>query len=319
MVGSDTTAERVLVVDDENDIIEIVTYTLENSGFTVETASNGEDALTKAADFSPDLILLDIMIPRINGFDVCKQLKNSLFTGHIPVIMFSAKKEIDDKVRAAESGADDYIQKPFNRNELLSRIKMVLSRNKMQRERNPLTGLPGNVAIETIIRKALESKQPFAVAMVDIDNFKPFNDKYGYSKGDDAIKTLAHCLITAVQEEGSKNDFIGHIGGDDFTVILKIEEAEKVLGKTIELFTTLTKDLFDPEDIAKGYYSSKDRAGNPRQYNTYLDITIGRVDYQGDEDLSYNALVDKLTETKSKGKTMAGSVVVIDRRKLPIE
>ena len=161
--------ERILVVDDESDIIEIVTYTLENSGYTVEVAGNGEEAIAKTQEFNPDLILLDIMLPRMNGFDVCRVIKSSIFTGHIPIIMFSAKKEIDDKVLATEVGADDYIQKPFNRSELLSRIKMVISRTKIQSERNPLSGLPGNVAIESNIRRSLAKKSPVAFAVVDID------------------------------------------------------------------------------------------------------------------------------------------------------
>jgi diguanylate cyclase (GGDEF)-like protein len=306
--------ERILVVDDESDIIEIVTYTLENSGYTVEVAGNGEEAISKTHEFNPDLILLDIMLPRMNGFDVCRVIKSSIFTGHIPIIMFSAKKEVDDKVLATEVGADDYIQKPFNRNELISRIKMVISRTRIQSERNPLSGLPGNVAIESNIRRSLVKKSPVAFAVVDIDNFKPFNDKYGFDKGDEVIKAVAYSLLKAISEKGSREDFVGHIGGDDFTAILKLETSKAVLEKTIELFEERTKSLFAPEDTERGYYTSKDRAGEVKQYPASLSLSIGVVDYDGSFDLDYRALIDTLTELKSSGKKEAGSVIKKDRR-----
>jgi diguanylate cyclase (GGDEF)-like protein len=174
--------------------------------------------------------------------------------------------------------------------------------------------LPGNVAIESNIRRSLVKKSPVAFAVVDIDNFKPFNDKYGFDKGDEVIKAVAYSLLKAISEKGSREDFVGHIGGDDFTAILKLETSKAVLEKTIELFEERTKSLFAPEDTERGYYTSKDRAGEVKQYPASLSLSIGVVDYDGSFDLDYRALIDTLTELKSSGKKEAGSVIKKDRR-----
>jgi DNA-binding response OmpR family regulator len=175
------TPPRILVVDDEPPIRDILKFQLENAGFVVKCAEDGLEGLQMAEEDPPDLVLLDLMIPQMDGYEVCRRLKAAYGTRHVPVIILTARGELDEKLKGLENGANDYVTKPFSMPELLMRVKNVLSWSQSQREANPLTGLPGNVSIERELTKRIESKQPFAFIYSDIDNFKAFNDYSGYA------------------------------------------------------------------------------------------------------------------------------------------
>src|SRR5215211_6720402 len=167
----------------------------------------------------PDLVLIDLMMPQMDGYEAIRQLRNDTRTAHLPMLILTAKSTLDDVVTGFETGADDYITKPFNIPELLARIKGHLRRASQQPVRNPLTGLPGNVLLTEELKYRLKRPDRFAYLYVDLDNFKAFNDTYGPARGDRVIKLLAEVLVEQVQAHGSGNDFIGHIGGDDFAVL----------------------------------------------------------------------------------------------------
>jgi diguanylate cyclase (GGDEF)-like protein len=307
--------EKVLVVEDEPNIREIINFNLENWGYDVIQATDGETALAMAEEYSPDLILLDLMIPKIDGIEVCRRLKGGFWTSRIPIIMLTARKEVKDKVRGMEAGADDYITKPFSREELEARVKMVLSRTKSQRERNPLTGLPGQIALQGHVEALLAEKRPFALLYLDLDGFKAFNDYYGYKRGDDVIKLLADVVVDTVGRKGSHADFVSHIGGDDYTVICGPERAKEIADTIVAEFEHKVPALFAPEDLARGYIVVVDRQGANKKQPCKIDITIAAVPNESGQYSSYVEIVDVATELKKYGKTKEGSVVVFDRRR----
>jgi diguanylate cyclase (GGDEF)-like protein len=307
--------ECVLVVEDEPNIREIINFNLENWGFEVIQAEDGETALAMAEEYSPDLILLDLMLPKMDGIEVCRRLKSGFWTSRIPVIMLTAKKEIKDKVRGMEVGADDYITKPFSREELEARVKMVLSRTQSQRERNPLTSLPGQIAVQGHVERLLVEHIPFALLYLDLDNFKGYNDYYGHSRGDEVIKLLADVIVGAVAQRGSRGDYVGHIGGDDFTVVCAPEAAKEISDDIAAEFEAKVTSLFAPEDLARGYFAIVDRQGKTTKQPCRIHITIAAVPNDDKQYSSYVAMVDVATELKKFGKTKEGSVVVFDRRR----
>jgi diguanylate cyclase (GGDEF)-like protein len=309
-----TNRPTVLVVDDEEHIRKIVKFQLEKAGYKVETAEDGYEALGAIERSHPDLLLLDLMMPRMDGYEVCKRLKADYRTSHIPVIMVTAKADLENKLQGFEDGANDYIAKPFAITELLVRVRNVLQWSQLQRQANPLTGLPGNVSIEREVDRRLGSKQEFVFMYADIDNFKAFNDYYGYRRGDDAIKMTAEILAEAVKAKGGEEDFIGHIGGDDFVVITTPENTGAIGSTVVKIFDQRARHLFDKEDLDRGYVEVVNRKGTVDRF-PLLTITIAVVSNSKAKTDHIARLSDIACELKRYGKTLDGSVVVKERRK----
>jgi diguanylate cyclase (GGDEF)-like protein len=215
----------ILIVEDEYHLREILNFQLEVAGFTVIHAEDGPQGIQLATEHHPDLVLLDVMMPGFDGYEVCRRLRSSFATRDIPIIMLTAKTAEDDKVTGLENGANDYVTKPWQQRELMLRIRNVLEWSRQQRSASPLTGLPGHLSINDEIARRLAGTAPFALLQIDIDHFKSFNDYYGYARGDDAIKALAEILVRSSSEHGATSNFVGHIGGDDFVVISEPEYA----------------------------------------------------------------------------------------------
>jgi PleD family two-component response regulator len=303
---------RILVAEDEANLRDVLCLQLRHANYDVIEAQDGEQALELTIRNLPDLVLLDVMMPKLTGFDVCEKLRASFSTRHIPIIILTAKAEITDKVTGLEGGANDYVTKPWAKKELLMRIKNALDWSRQQRAASPLTGLPGNASIDDEIKRRFASGRPFAMLQADIDNFKAFNDHYGYPRGDLAIQALARILV----EEGQRheeNTFVGHIGGDDFVLLTEPELAEK-LGKAIIIaFDRVAPTFYDPEDLARGYVEVPNRLHVPERFPLMsLTIALVRTDEMSISHLAQ--LVDIALELKARGKTIPGSVLVNERR-----
>jgi len=316
MALHETAGARILVVEDEPNIREIINFNLENWGYEVIQAEDGERALALVEERQPDLILLDLMLPKVDGVEVCRRLKSGFLTSRIPIIMLTARKEVTDKVAGMDAGADDYITKPFSREELEARIKMVLKRTRSQRERNPLTGLPGQTSIRDHVEALVAAHEPFALIYLDLDRFKGFNDYYGYNRGDEVIKLIADVLVQAVGRDGSPVDFVGHIGGDDFVLVCPVAAAKDVCDRVIADFEARVESLFAPEDLARGYYIVIDRQGHKAKESCHIYVTMAVVLNEKELYQSYVQMVDVSTELKKYGKTMDGSIAVFDRRRV---
>src|SRR5438093_8276420 len=193
-------AESVLVVDDDPDVARFVEVNLRSAGYEVTVASNGEEGFDKAVELRPDLVLLDVMMPKVGGFEVAHRLRRDPRTSSSSIIMLTAKALSSDKVLGLSSGADDYIIKPFDPVELLARVKGTLRRAREMRALSPLTGLPGNIRVQEEIRRRVGEDQPFALLYADLDHFKAYNDNYGFVRGDRAIQTLARMVTETVHE-----------------------------------------------------------------------------------------------------------------------
>ena len=304
---------RVLVVDDEPPIRDILKFQLENAGYSVACAGDGAEGLEMVFENPPDLVLLDLMIPRLDGYEVCRRIKSEYGTRHVPVIILTARGELDEKLRGLENGANDYVVKPFSIPELLMRIKNVLQWSQSQREANPLTGLPGNVSIERELTQRLETKGDFAFIYTDIDNFKALNDYYGYARGDMAIKATARILARAVADHGNVNDFVGHVGGDDFVIMTTPDRATRIARNVVDLFDEEAKGFFEKEDLERGYLKIRQRSGDVMKIKS-LGITLAIVSNEKHEILHIGRVADIASELKRYGKGMSGSVVVRERR-----
>ncbi|MBD3178927.1 MAG: response regulator [Candidatus Latescibacteria bacterium] len=309
---------RILVVDDEEHIRRILKYQLEKNGYSAVCAEDGKKGLLLAREMSPDLIILDLMMPMMDGFEVCTRLKDDFQTSHIPIIMLTARSEMGDKLKGLENGANDYLVKPYSNEELLLRVKNVLDWGQKQKDANPLTGFSGNKAIEKELSLLLDRSQSFAFLYIDIDNFKAYNDYYGYQKGDQSILFLADIIKETVESLGNKDDFIGHIGGDDFVVITSLEKADRVAKRIIDEFDKGSLVLMDEEDIRRGYLEIKDRLGRENRV-PLMSLTVALVENGGESLKHFAQVSDIASELKKYGKKMRGSVLVRERRQSGVE
>ncbi|MBU0504325.1 MAG: response regulator [Candidatus Omnitrophota bacterium] len=269
-------AIKILIADDDPDIRDILKLTLSEENYEVIETANGEEALSAIQTKSPDLILLDYRMPILNGREVCRIVKKDILLRHLPVIMVTGSGEVDDLVGGIDAGADDYIVKPFEPKELLARIRMILRRSEIDLEANPLTRLPGNVSILNELSQRLENKTLFAVCYLDLNKFKAYNDTYGFEHGDEVIRETGRILIRTVQQIGSANDFIGHIGGDDFVVVTTSNKYEEMCNKIIEGFDAVSPFFYNETDRKNGYILAHDRKGI-QQKIPLLSIAIGVV------------------------------------------
>jgi diguanylate cyclase (GGDEF)-like protein len=305
---------KILVVDDEPSVREIITFGLESEGYIVFTASDGVEAIDKSLEVQPDLIILDIMMPMLDGLQVARVIRGNFRTSYIPIIMVSAKGDINDKILGMQTGADDYITKPFKREELIARVEMVLRRTEEHRDRNPLTGLPGNISIKSTVEKALDNNEMISVMYVDIDNFKTFNDYYGYARGDEIIKLLSRIIIEAEEKFGTHNDLIGHIGGDDFIIVTDSTQVKEMAQYLIDNFNEESYKHFDEKDVKRGYFETKDRQDELKRYDVGLTLTIALVEnWKGRYD-QYLEITDTATELKKYGKSQGGNRYIVDKR-----
>ena len=304
---------RILIVDDEPDIRDVLKITLSEENYEVLEAADGEEALRIITTKPLNLVLLDYKMPKMDGREVCRRIKSDLLLRHLPIIMVTGKSEVSDKVDGLDAGADDYITKPFEPQELLARIRMALRRTERDLEANPLTKLPGNVSILNELSKRLETNRLFAVAYADLDKFKSYNDTYGFEHGDEVIRETARILIRAVQEEGNSNDFIGHIGGDDFVVISTPDVVDKICQKVIDRFERASPSFYSEEDRRRGHIVAVDRKGE-EQNVPLLSISIGVVT-NDKRQITHVAQIGEIgAELKGFAKRMERSNYIKDQR-----
>jgi diguanylate cyclase (GGDEF)-like protein len=306
--------KKILIVDDTELMVKLITDILESADYQVVAAVNGVEGIQKVKEEKPDLVLLDIVMPGMDGFEVCKALRDDESNNLMPIIMLTAQDNEEDKLTGLDLGADDYIIKPFNYRELLSRVKNTLRRIDRNRWANPLTGLQGNLEIQAEINHRIATRQIFSVLYADLDNFKAYNDVYGFASGDRAIKLCADIITDNAHSFGTSKDFIGHIGGDDFVIITVPEKADAVCEGIIQDFDFKIRTLYTEQDRKKEFIFSCNRQGQCVKY-PIMSISIAVVSNDQRDFISHLEVAEVTAEVKKKAKALNGSVYVKDRRK----
>lgn len=307
--------QKILIIDDDPDILDVLELTLCDR-FEVISATNGAEGLKQAKANQPDLIITDYMMPVMMGPEFCKELRNDVTLSHIPIIMLTGKGDIKDMVSGINSGADDYLIKPFEPESLLARINMIMKRTSRNLDANPLSHLPGNASIMEELSAHIQSGKIFAVGYCDLDKFKLYNDKYGFEKGDDILKTTSHIITQAAQEIAGPNIFVGHVGGDDFVFICDDSIADMISERIIELFDRAAPTFYSEGDRKLGYIRGKDRQGNETRTGL-MSISIGIVS-NANQKISHVAQVGEIgAELKKYAKAQGKSNYVRDKRRGP--
>ena len=304
----------ILICDDDQDVRIWLKARLKSLGYDTLESVDGESGIQEARARHPDLIILDINMPGIDGFQVCTKLRRDPQTRHIPVIMLTAiHTHVDDRVRGLRLGADDYLPKDVDPDELAARIETVLRRAISSGDVHPLTKLPGNTVVSDELDTRILSRQPFAVAWADLDNFKAFNDRYGFTRGDKMLVETATALREGLAEHGESSDFLGHVSGDDFVVVADIERVYPIAEAAVKLIDERFPLLYDLDDRTRGFIRSVERHGKPKTFSV-ATISVAIVHSQAQRFLNVLQVAEAASAVKKIAKSSHGSKIIVDRR-----
>jgi diguanylate cyclase (GGDEF)-like protein len=261
----------------------------------------------------PDLVITDVMMPHVDGFELTRSLRQDPRTATISVIILTARGLSADKLEGFAIGADDYIVKPFDTPELLARVRGVLRRKREMKDESPLTGLPGNNRVQEEIEAKVASGEDFALLLADIDRFKAFNDHYGFPRGDKVIQDLAQTMQTVLRELAADGGFVGHLGGDDFVLVVPSSAAALVADTIVQRFDQAMPTYYDDVDLQRGWIEVLNRRGEPQRYEP-MTLSIGVASTQRRTFAHFAEVMAIATEMKNFSKTTPGSSWAIDRR-----
>lgn len=305
---------KVLVVDDDPTQVKLLYLILSKSGYWVSQASSGQQALELMRKEPPDMVISDVDMPGIDGFQLASMMNLDLSLRSIPIILTSGRRmSAEDQVAGLSAGCDDYILKPFQAKQLLAHVEAVLRRREIGMDANPLTRLPGNTTILRRLERLITSKEPFAALYTDLNDFKGYNDRYGFLKGDEALKFTAQTILESVQSVSAGRDFVGHVGGDDFVVVTTPDRMWPLSETIIERFDEGVKRFYTPEDVARGYIETKDRKDKPAQH-PIMGIAIAVVTNQKRAITQVGEVSQIAAELKHHVKSLGGSRFMVDRR-----
>ena len=297
--------KTLLVADDDKEFRGVITRLFEGTEWQVETAEDGVAALERMAARPPDIILLDLNMPRLGGRELLGRIRKTSSLAMTPVVVISGDCAPLEQAYEFWLGADDFISKPFNALELVSRVEGAARRARLLPGADPLTRLPGSAAIGAETARRIEAGVPMAFFCIDIDNFREYNDSYGYLNGDNTIKQTA-ALLSGVQEDFAGEDvFLGHAGGDDFVMVSSPGKAEEISRAIAARFDALATGFYSAEDAARGCIVSRNHAGEPREF-PLLTLSIAVTTNEKREFSHYAKVVDTVGEIKKYLKAFKG-------------
>lgn len=266
---------RLLVVEDDFDISNMLRIYFTGQGFDVTVAPRGGDALELTRRSLPNLILLDIMLPDMNGYAVCKQLRTTTRTSHIPILFLTQRDERADRIEGLSLGADDYITKPFDIEELKLRVVNAINRQERENSLDPRTGLPSGRLIEDQLRKIIRSED-WALLDIGVRGFSAFRDAYGFIAGDEVLRFSAMLVGEVVDEAGTVDDFVGHPGGDNFMIVTSLARADAVRETLRARFNEEVQTHYSFIDREQGYVVVK-RSDGSEEHAALMQLAVGLI------------------------------------------
>ncbi len=286
--------KKIVIAEDDDAIAHMVGMALGDAGFLCIRARDGHEALQLTKMHQPDVLVLDIMMPNMDGREVAKRLKEDALLSKIPILMLTALSDVDSKVAGLNAGADDYVSKPFDLRELEARIRALIRSSQRERDRNGTTDLPGSLGIEKHIRAMLSEDEAMVVLQIGVHDFAAFMARVGHSESLDYIKRLASFLLTELRNHDG--GFLGHLGGTDFVTSC---EASK-LGELAEALVS----GFDTQQYSEP-------ASEPASQPLCLVIGAAHSAAQDEETLDEETLREHLASSTRRARNAKGSNYVL--------
>ncbi|NPB09610.1 MAG: diguanylate cyclase [Thermodesulfobacteria bacterium] len=287
---------------------------LQGAGFSVETKEDPKKMASEVLERLPDLLILEKSLAPELIADLIFALKENLNLAFLPILLILREtSDFED-----ELPIDDFFFESANGDEVAARVKLAFARTCRIADNNPLTGLPGNTSILKAIQQKIDSEEEVAFCYVDLDNFKPFNDRYGFARGDEILRLVARLLSNSVQFHAGHRGFVGHVGGDDFVFICPLESVEQICQEIIDSFDRLVPHFLDEEDLERGYFIAKDRRGQIQRF-PFPSISIAVVPNYPGKFKHYGEVASVAAQVKKLVKQQPGSAYFIDRRRGPYQ
>ncbi|MBE7452891.1 MAG: response regulator [Kofleriaceae bacterium] len=245
--------KKIVVAEDDDAIAHMVSMALGDAGFLCLRAFDGEEALRLVRAHDPDLLILDVMMPRIDGLEVARRLKADVMWSRTPILMLTALASVDNSVEGLDAGADAYMTKPFDLREFSARVRAMIRATRRERDRNPTTDLPGSRAIDAHLEELLKAGRPVAVLHIDVLHFDAYQDRIGFARSEDAVRALARVILDEARVASAGSAFVGHLGGSDFIAVTAVDQAPVLAARLLELARGKRDELFpgDPADSEK--------------------------------------------------------------------
>ena len=305
---------EIYIIDNNNELIENLkeSFKRELDEFNFKTVQTSE--IEVALKNIPSLIIIDEDTTDVNIVEFCKSIRSNEDNSITPIIVVSSNRDREHVVNVLKTDVEYYIKKPLHEEYFYYTIKNIVGLLTRNRRVSPLTGLPGNVQIQTEMKKRLLNKETFAMLYFDLDNFKAYNDVYGFANGDEIIKFTARTMSKHIHQLDSSESFIGHIGGDDFVAIIEPTDYDKLCQNIIAEFDKLVVDFYNEVDVERGFGEVANRRGIIEQFPlTSISIAVLEVDskiYKTTLEIGEVA-----GQVKHKAKAILGSTYVINKRK----
>lgn len=305
--------QEIYIIDDDESSI-LVFRELFKNDIEYKFISVTSNEIDVALKNIPSIIIINEDAVDVDVLDLCKKIRNDEDNSITPIIVVSSNDEKEHRVKILKESVEYYIKKPVNVQYLYFTIKNLSRLLSINRRISPLTGLPGNVQIHAELKKRISNKEPFSVLYLDLDNFKAYNDVYGFLKGDEIIKFTADTIIKCVHSYVPNGSFVGHIGGDDFIAIVPILHCEEICESIIANFDTQVIKFFTEDDVEKGYIEVANRKGVIEQF-PLTSISIGVVEADVGRFANMLEIGESGAQVKHLAKSIIGSSYSIDRRK----
>ena len=306
--------QEIYIIDDDQSSILVFRELFKNDP-EYKFISVTSDQIDVALKNIPSIIIINEDAIDVHVLDLCKKIRRDEDNSITPIIVVSSKSEQEHRMEILKESVEYYIKKPVNAQYLYFTIKNLSRLLTINRRISPLTGLPGNVQIHAELKKRIANKEEFSVLYLDLDNFKAYNDVYGFLKGDEIIKFTADTIMTCVHHYIQNGSFVGHIGGDDFIAILPIMHCEEICENIIANFDAQVIKFFTEEDSEKGYIEVANRKGIIEQF-PLTSISIGVVIAEKGRFSNILEIGEIGAQVKHVAKSIMGSSYAIDRRQL---
>lgn len=304
-------SKKTLVVISQDMVLKSMMEGFLRHAFSVVVFSSIQSAIDFIYNTIPNLVIIDLTEYDIQAVSILNNLKGDPIFCQLPVLAILSDNPENSLWHSLL--VEDYVRRSDIERDIHPRVNLAILRSERVVEINPLTRLPGNISINRQIQERLDASQAFAVAYADLDNFKPFNDHYGFSRGDEMIRVTGRLILNIVKNRQSQEGFVGHIGGDDFVYVIEMDLAEDITNEIIEAFDRIVPTFYDAEDRDKGYIKSIDRQGNIRMY-PIISISIGITNNKMKKFSHYGEITEVASEMKRFAKTFKGSCFRVDQR-----
>lgn len=304
---------KILIVDDDVDLAELLRTKLVDEGHEVFIINSGEGAFELAKEIKPDMAILDIMLPGVTGYQVCRRFRKDPELYKIGILILTALGEEPEVQHGLEQGADDFLAKPFKLDHLIEKLAGLKALQDAITRNNPVTNLPGTDAIKREINHRLARGMAIATCYIDMVGFKPYCAAYGQQGQRRALEFMSQTLVKLVRNIGLFESFISHLGGEHFVVLVNMGDYERFCSALIQAFDGSVRQLYTPQEVRQGYVVATDRKGKETKF-PLMALSIGVAHTQFRNFKSAKKMFEVLAQTRQMAQPNGKSVAFVDRR-----